>query len=70
MKLFRCRTIMNCAAVCPKHLNPGIFFLFHLISFILFVVLLLPLVADSLLLCFFFFFFFRSQDRSHQESRP
>jgi len=23
MKLFRCHTIMNCTAACPKHLNPG-----------------------------------------------
>lgn len=22
-KLYRCKTIMNCAAVCPKGLNPG-----------------------------------------------
>jgi len=22
-KLYRCHTIMNCAKVCPKHLNPG-----------------------------------------------
>jgi len=22
-KLFRCHTIMNCSATCPKHLNPG-----------------------------------------------
>lgn len=23
MKLYACHTIMNCTAVCPKHLNPG-----------------------------------------------
>lgn len=23
-KLYRCHTIMNCSAVCPKHLNPGL----------------------------------------------
>lgn len=23
-KLYRCKTIMNCAAVCPKGLNPGV----------------------------------------------
>ncbi len=22
-KLYRCKTIMNCATVCPKGLNPG-----------------------------------------------
>ncbi|MHA7871951.1 MAG: 4Fe-4S dicluster domain-containing protein, partial [Hyphococcus sp.] len=22
-KLYRCHTIMNCAQVCPKHLNPA-----------------------------------------------
>jgi succinate dehydrogenase/fumarate reductase-like Fe-S protein len=22
-KLYRCKTIMNCASVCPKGLNPG-----------------------------------------------
>lgn len=22
-KLYRCKTIMNCAQVCPKGLNPG-----------------------------------------------
>ena len=22
-KLYRCHTIMNCTAACPKHLNPG-----------------------------------------------
>lgn len=22
-KMYRCHTIMNCAAACPKHLNPG-----------------------------------------------
>jgi len=23
MSIYACHTIMNCAAVCPKHLNPG-----------------------------------------------
>ena len=22
-RVFRCHTIMNCTATCPKHLNPG-----------------------------------------------